>query len=57
MKGARQAPQLAVRMPQELKTYIHQRADENHRTLNGEILFRLEQSVKAEAKNDQPTTA
>jgi len=56
MQGARQHPQMAVRMPPELKNYIHQRAEENHRTLNGEILFRLEQSVKIETKNAQPST-
>lgn len=37
-------PPLQVRIPDELKTWLKHRAIDNRRSLNGEILMRLEQS-------------
>ena len=54
MKGARQYPPLGVRMSPELKELIVRSAEENHRTINSEIVYRLERSMKAEGKYDQP---
>jgi predicted HicB family RNase H-like nuclease len=36
-----------VRMPEELKEYLKQAAAENCRSLNTEIIFRLEESRKS----------
>lgn len=57
MKGARQYPPLGVRMSPELKDLIVRSAEENHRTINSEIVYRLERSMKAEGKYDQPKPA
>lgn len=43
--------QLKLRVPQELKEFIEAEAKANHRTINGEVLYRLEQS-----KNKYSTT-
>ena len=57
MKGARQYPPLGVRMSTELKELIVRSAAENNRTINSEIVYRLERSMKAEVKYDQPKSA
>ncbi|TCB36857.1 Arc family DNA-binding protein [Acinetobacter sp. ANC 4910] len=36
--------QLKLRVTQELKEYIEEQAKNNHRTINGEVVYRLEQS-------------
>lgn len=36
--------QLKLRVSQELKDFIEAEAKKNHRTINGEVVFRLEQS-------------
>ncbi|WP_026470401.1 Arc family DNA-binding protein [Alkanindiges illinoisensis] len=36
--------QLKLRLTQELKDFIESEAKANHRTINGEVVFRLEQS-------------
>lgn len=36
--------QLKIRVPQDLKDYIDEKAKANYRTLNGEVVYRLEQS-------------
>lgn len=38
----------ALRMPPSLHQQIHQAAERNHRTFNGEILARLEQTLSEE---------
>lgn len=38
----------ALRIPKELKTELERLAKTNHRSLNSEIVHRLEQSVQAE---------
>lgn len=37
--------QLKLRLPHALKTTIEERAQRNHRTINGEVLFLLEQAI------------
>lgn len=44
MKNARQMPQTNLRLPQELKDYLRGKADDNRRSLNAEIVTRLEES-------------
>lgn len=44
MKDARNAPAVMLRLPQELKDWLKHKAIDNRRTLNGELLHRLEQS-------------
>lgn len=38
----------SMRVPNELKLWLGHKAVDNHRSLSGEIIFRLEQSRKAE---------
>lgn len=47
MEGARQAPQFNFRMPQELKDFIQQKAKENRRSLNSELLCIIEKGIEA----------
>ncbi|MBS9779917.1 MAG: Arc family DNA-binding protein [Moraxellaceae bacterium] len=42
-----------LRIPKELKTWLQQQAKLNKRSLNSEILIRLEQSKTAEVNNDK----
>ncbi|MDN7413480.1 Arc family DNA-binding protein [Burkholderia vietnamiensis] len=49
-----QIPPLGVRMPQELKDQLKLRASENRRSLNSEVVRRLEASLEAEKENAQP---
>lgn len=44
MEGMGKVPPLQVRIPDELKTWLKHQAVDNRRSLNGEILIRLEQS-------------
>lgn len=49
MKGTgRGAPQIKVRMPQDLMEYIREQADRNCRSMTAEINFRLMQSKEQE---------
>ncbi|MGY8624342.1 Arc family DNA-binding protein [Chromobacterium violaceum] len=48
MKDARQVSQTPVRLPEEIKAWLKHKAIDNHRSLNGEILARLEESRKRE---------
>lgn len=45
-----------LRLPVELRAHLERAARESHRSLNGEIVFRLEQSVRAEP-GDQSSAA
>lgn len=49
----RQKSPLAIRISDELETYLRQRAADGHRTMSNEIRMRLEQSRQAD---QQPTT-
>lgn len=48
MQGNRTLAPTPVRIPEELKQWLKCKAAENYRSLNGEIIARLEQSRKAE---------
>lgn len=48
MKDARKAPAVMLRLPQELKDFLKHKAIDNRRTLNSEVLHRLEQSQALE---------
>lgn len=53
MKNARQAPQTGLRLPQELKDWLAHRAIDNHRSMNGEIVARLEDSKRREEPTER----
>lgn len=57
MQGAAKVKPFGLRVPDSLRTYLKHKAVDNKRSLTNEILSRLEESVKADMKNDQPTTA
>jgi predicted HicB family RNase H-like nuclease len=44
MKDARKIAPFGLRLPPELKEWLQQQALKNHRSLNAELLARLEQS-------------
>ena len=44
-----------LRLPVELRAFLERAAHESYRSLNGEIVFRLERSVRAEQA--EPSTA
>ncbi len=44
MKGARQLKSGSIRLPDELQAWLKERAEENRRSFNGEVVVRLEQS-------------
>ena len=44
MKDARTAPAIQLRLPTELKNWLKHQAIDNHRSLNGEVLARIEQT-------------
>jgi len=48
LKGAREMPQLRVRIPQELKDALEKTAVDNDRTLTAEITRRLRESLEQE---------
>ena len=45
---SRTDPQVAIRLPESLKAWVKARAEENRRSQNAEIVFRLEQAKKLE---------
>lgn len=46
----REDPQMKLRLPAELKDVLTAAAQENNRSLNAEVVKRLEESVEATAK-------
>ena len=48
MSGDRRVQPSPVRLPDDLRQYLKHAAVDNRRSLSGEILYRLEQSVRAE---------
>lgn len=47
----RSDPQLKVRMPSDLLSWLKDSAQRNQRTQNGEIVHRIQQAKDAETKN------
>lgn len=50
MKEARKAPQIGLRLPPELKEWLEKQAEASRRSLNGEILYRLERQMETEGE-------
>lgn len=55
MDVGRGSPAVMVRLPQDLKTWLQRIAIRNRRSLNSEVLHRLEQSRKAEEPSGEET--
>jgi hypothetical protein len=53
MKGSRNDVRVnfPLRLPADLRTQLEHAARESHRSLNGEILFRLERSIREERRD------
>jgi len=49
MKDGKKATPLQVRLPEDLKTWLKHQAVDNHRSLNAELIHRLEQSRTVQA--------
>lgn len=54
MRGAREIKPMGIRMPPEMREQLKEKAIKNHRSLGGEILFRLEESLRQEEKDKNP---
>ncbi len=50
MKGARQIMPYSLRMPVEIREWLEGKADDNARSLNGEILTILKEKKKEEER-------
>lgn len=48
MTVSRNVPAMQIRVPEELKRWLKHQAVDNRRTLNSEVLHRLEQSRRQE---------
>ncbi len=55
MTVGRGSPAAMLRLPDELKRWLHHQAIDNRRSLNSEILVRLEQSRKQQEATDAKT--
>lgn len=51
MKAARTAPQVVLRLPADLKEWLAKQAETNRRSLNGELIFRLERQREADERH------
>ena len=47
----KQIPPFGLRLPPEVKEHLEKLAEENRRSLNAEIIVRLEQSIRQEGKS------
>lgn len=54
---SREDPQFRIRLPVELKEKIEEAAKENNRSLNAEIVFRLDSSFLDELPEDELISA
>lgn len=52
MDVGRDSPAVMVRMPDALKRWLKHQAVDNRRSLNGEVLHRLEQSRQEQEKKE-----
>lgn len=57
MKDARKAPQTNLRMSHELKDWLQKKAEDNFRSMNSEVIARLEESRRREEENDEQRAA
>lgn len=57
MKVGRDSPAILVRIPDELKCWLKHEAVDNRRSLNSEVLVRLEESRKQQAETGQGAQA
>jgi len=48
MEGARKIPTLQVRLPEDLKVWLKHKSVDNRRSLNSEVVARLEESREKE---------
>ncbi len=48
MKETQSAPQLKLRIPAEMRDWLQEKAQRNFRSMNAEVVHRLEQSRQAE---------
>lgn len=46
-------PPFGLRLPPDLKAWLQEQADKNHRSLNGEITKRLEDSRREERRGNK----
>lgn len=47
---SRDDPMMRIRLPDDVKAKVKARAEENHRSMNAEIVARLEWSIQAEVQ-------
>jgi hypothetical protein len=52
MEGVRDLPQMKIRLPAEVKSLIEDRAQQNFRSLNSEIVSRLVESLRRETSKE-----
>lgn len=52
MEGAREMPLIHVRVPEELRDWIKQEAVQNRRSMNGEMVARLEESRRSQQRTE-----
>ncbi|MDC7704054.1 Arc family DNA-binding protein [Vogesella indigofera] len=57
MKDARKAPQTNLRMSHELKDWLQKKSEKNFRSMNSEVIARLEESRRREEENDEQRAA
>lgn len=55
MKGVRSFPQVALRLSPDLKAWVIRSAHQNHRSINGEIVHRLEEARQSEMSKEEKT--
>lgn len=53
MKGARNMQAAAVRLPEDLMQWLKHQAVDNHRSLAGEVNFRLEESRREQLRREE----
>lgn len=53
---ARDDPEIRFRAPRDLRAWLKERATANRRSLNGEVVYRLEAAMAAEAES-RPASA
>lgn len=51
IKAGRDIAPFGVRIPNDLKEKLQKSADQNGRSLNAEIIYRLDQSIKQDVSN------